>query len=140
MHNIPWFSTFTLFSEIVVTGLVLYIFFQAYKYNRFLYGLAGAVVAYEILVNISYMFQSLFDHTVGQKITNTYYIILAAFHGSFSLLMFLLLLVFMFFAWRNYKKGINYFREHYRITAAFLISWMVAVVTGILFYILLYLK
>lgn len=140
MHNIPWFSTFTLVTELLVTVSILSIFYRAYTYNRFSYGFAAIVLAYETLVNVSYMTRSLFDHTVGKPITSPYYIALAAFHGSFSLLMFLLLLVFMFFAWRNYKKGINYFRVHRKLTITFLVSWMIAVITGFVFYYLLYLK
>jgi len=138
MNGIPWFSTFTLATEFVVTASILYIFYKAYKYNKFLYGFAAGVLAYEALVNVAYMARSLFDHTEGKQIASPYYIALAAFHGIFSLLMFILLLVFMFFAWRNYKKGINYFLVHKKLTITFLASWMIAVVTGFLFYYLLY--
>lgn len=138
MNGIPWFSTLTLVTELVITISILFIFYNAYKYNKFYYGFTAAVLAYEALINVGYMTRSLFDHTVGKKITSPYYIVLAAFHGSFSLLMFILLLVFMFFAWRNYKKGINFFLVHKKLTITFLISWMVAVITGFLFYYLLY--
>jgi heme A synthase len=65
---------------------------------------------------------------------SSFHIAIAIFHGTFSLIMFVLLLVFMFFAWKGYRSGKNYFRVHKRLTIIFLISWMIAVLSGFLFY------
>ena len=133
--GIPWFSTFTLATETLVTAGVLYVFYQAYYFNAFSRAVAGVVLGYETLFNITYMASRVSSHV--EKIPGTespLHIALAIFHGIFSLLMFILLLVFMYLAWRAYDNGINYFHVHKRITLAFLIAWMIAIISGFAFY------
>ncbi len=135
MQGIPWFSTFTLFTETVVTAGILYVFYKAYYHNFFQFKLAAAVLAYEVCFNISYMAYRALRHSDSKAYPDSaFHIALAAFHGIFSLLMFLLLLLFMYFAWKNYRRGINFFRNHKILTLMFLISWLVAVASGYLFY------
>jgi heme A synthase len=137
--NIPWFSTFTLCTEILVTAGLFYVFYFAYAKNIFSYKTAGVVLAYEILFNITYMAKRFFTHVDNAIIPHSsFYIALAIFHGTFSLLMFILLVIFMFFAWKNYGRGINYFKEHRRMTIVFLVSWIIAVLSGVLFYYVAY--
>jgi hypothetical protein len=61
-------------------------------------------------------------------------IILAIIHGTLSLLMFVALVVFFIFAWRSYKKGVNFFATHKILTWLFLIFWTFSIVSGVLFY------
>ena len=139
MQPIPWFSTFTLFTEILVTAGVLYIFYQAKTKNIFHYKTAAAVLGYEILFNISYMASRTGGHIKSARFEQPWEIALAAFHGIFSLLMFLALLVFMALAWKNYKKGVNYFLVHKTLTGWFIGFWLLAVISGIVFYVVSYL-
>ena len=135
MNNIPWFSTFTLLTETIVTASILYIFYSAYFKNEFKFRLVSLTIGYEVLFNISYMaYRALTHIDSAARPDSAFHIALAAFHGIFSLLMFVLLLVFMLLAWRNYKQGINYFREHRKIVLVFLISWLIAVLSGYVFY------
>ena len=135
MTAIPWFSTFTLFTEIIVTGAVLYVIYSGYAKNRFPSRIAAAALSYEILFNISYMASRLVTHEDSKQYPDSpFHIALAIFHGSFSLLMFILLLVFMFFAWKGYRRGENFFRVRRKLTIIFIVSWMIAVLSGFLFY------
>ena len=129
--GVPWFSTFTLLTEVLVTTGVLYVFYQAYYFNIFSRAVAGIVLGYETLFNITYMASRISSHV--EKIPGTespLHIALAVFHGIFSLIMFVLLVVFMYMAWRAYEQGINYFHVHKNLTIAFLVAWMIAIASG----------
>lgn len=138
-NHIPWFSTFTLFTELLVTVSVLYIFYSGYKHGRLPYPLVAVTLAYEILFNISYMASRALGGKDSSKLAGKWQIGLAIFHGTFSLLMFLALLVFMGIAWIKYKKGINFFQLHKTFTKIFIVLWLMAVVSGFGFYYLAYL-
>ena len=135
MNNIPWFSVFTLFTETCITASVLYIFYKAYKENKFNYKLTAITLSYEVLFNIGYMVYRAASHK--ESATNpesTFGLLLAIFHGIFSLIMFVALLAFMYAAWKSYKKGINFLREHKKLSTVFLIAWMIAILSGYLFF------
>jgi hypothetical protein len=118
----------------------MYTFYSGYKNNKFPYALTGVTLSYEILFNISYMASRELGPHNPSKLGPPFEVGLAIFHGTFSLLMFLLLLILMFFAWKNYKKGINFFHEHKNLTVTFIICWLVAVFSGYLFYYQAYLR
>lgn len=140
MEGPPIFSTFTLITEIFVTVAVLFIFYQGYKHNKFFPKLVFFVLAYETLVNITYMSYRALTHTadVGPHHHTAFHIGVAIFHGVMAIIMFVALVVFFIIAWRKYKKGINYFKEHKIFTIIFVILWMTAVFSGLLFYYLAY--
>ncbi len=139
IYHIPWFSTFTLFTELIVTASVLYVFYTAYKRNVFPYTLVAITLGYEILFNISYMASRALGGKNPSKLSGSHIIGLAIFHGTFSLLMFIALLVFMSLAWKNYKKGINYFQLHKNFTIVFIALWLIAIASGFGFYYTAYL-
>lgn len=136
----PLFSTFTLVTEILVTVSVLYVFYSAYKHNIFHKKLVFFTLAYETLFNISYMSLRALTHeqNVGAHHHTPFHIAVAAFHGIFSILMFVLLIVFFVVAWRMYGQGINFFKEHKVMTFGFVVLWMVAILSGLFFYYLAY--
>jgi hypothetical protein len=136
--TIPWFSTFTLFTEILVTSSILYSFYSAMHKNRFPYVLVFITLSYEVLFNISYMASRAVSGKNPSQLESPTVIGLAIFHGVFSLVMFVSLLVFMIMAWRKYKKGINFFSNHRTLTYSFVFFWLVAVFSGIFFYFLTY--
>ncbi|PIP60246.1 hypothetical protein COX00_04275 [Candidatus Uhrbacteria bacterium CG22_combo_CG10-13_8_21_14_all_47_17] len=137
--NAPLFSTFTLFTEILVTLAVLYAFYSGYARNRFPSLLVGITLLYETLFNISYMvFRSATHGSIADD--TAFEIGLAAFHGILSLVMFVGLFVFMIVAWRHYRKGINYFRAHRALTGTFIVLWLLVVLSGLLFYVITYFK
>lgn len=140
MQAPPLFSTFTLFTEVIITCLIFYIFYAAYKYNIFHKKIVFFTLAYEILFNISYMSYRALTHEqeVGPHVHTPFHIGVAVFHGVFSILMFVLLIIFFVIAWRKYNKGINFFKEHKVLTWGFIILWMAAISSGLLFYYLAY--
>ena len=134
MAEAPLFSTFTLFTEIVVTVLILYVFYSGYKNGKYPYRIALAALVYETAFNVSYMAYRAVTH-VDVKPGSAFHVALAAFHGVFSLLMFVALIVFQIAAWRSYKKNVNYFSKHKNLTITFIILWLIAIFSGVLFYI-----
>jgi len=140
METPPLFSTFTLFTEVLVTCSILYIFYKAYKHNIFYKKLVFFTLSYEVIFNISYMSLRAINHekNVGPHHHTPFHIAVAAFHGIFSILMFVLLIVFFVVAWRKYGQGINFFKEHKKITFGFIALWMIAIFSGLFFYYLAY--
>lgn len=136
--NIPLYSTVTLIAELFVSSIIFYSFYQGFKHNKFPTKFAAAALAYEILFNITYMIYRVPSHAKA-KVEPPYVIILAILHGTLSLIMFVSLIVFFILAWKNYRRGVNYFLVHKKFSLTFLIFWSISVISGILFYILEYL-
>ena len=136
---IPLWSTITLATELLVTLSVLYIFYKSYRTGRFPNILASITVAYEVIFNITYMASRELGHKNPSALEPSGVILLAIFHGIFSLVMFIALLVFLGIAWRAYRKGTNFFALHPKITISFIILWLIAVITGFAFYYVSYL-
>jgi uncharacterized membrane protein YozB (DUF420 family) len=128
----PAYSTFALIAEPFVTAAVFYTFYQGFRHDRFPKMIAFGAIAYETLFNISYMFYKLPDHL--SRFNKAWYTALAATHGILSILMFIGLIVFFILAYRNYKKGVNYFRKHKYISIIFLSFWLIALFTGFAMY------
>ena len=136
MH-IPVWSIVTLVTELFVTASVYFIIWKAYSAGIFLRFFAFAVLAYEVLFNISYML----SRELGEKgnvVYSPYETGLAIFHGTFSLVMFLALVLFFLKAARVYARGENYFLRHSRLTSFFIVAWGVSILSGIAFFISLY--
>lgn len=138
---IPTWSIVTLGTELVVSGFVYFIIYDAYRHGTFRRLTAFCVLAYEVLFNISYMLSRLLagTHDGTAQILTPYETGIAIFHGTFSLIMFLTLVTFFIIAARAYARGENYFRAHPRLTVAFSVAWLVSVLSGITFFIVLYL-
>lgn len=135
INGIPIYSIFSLLTETLITIGIFYVFYVAYTENRFMHKLAGGILAYEILFNISYMASRFWTHVdPDDHVDSPFHIGVAIFHGTWSLTMFIALLVFMYFAWKNYDKGINYFKEHNRLTTTFIVAWTIAILSGYLFF------
>jgi len=132
----PVTSTITLLTEILVTISILTVIYKGYRDGKFLGGLAFIALLYEIIFNISYMTHSATEHHT--EITSSSkplaYTLLAIFHGTFSLIMFLTLIVFMLTAAKRYKKGENYFKEKHKLTVTFVLLWLISIFSGALFY------
>ena len=97
--------------------------------------LLGSILTFETLFNISYMTSRLLTHVDPPDHTDSaLHIGVAIFHGIFALAMFLALLVFMFFAWRGYGRGENYFKARRKLTFIFIGAWLVALFSGYFFF------
>jgi len=120
---------------------VFYVIWTAIANVRFNRKLGFGVLAYEVIFNISYMVMRSLEHvsekpSVVEKPGET---ALAIFHGTFSLVMFIALVIFFIVADKHYAKGENFFVHHHRLTSVFLYSWSVSVLSGALFFARLYL-
>jgi hypothetical protein len=130
----PLFSTITLLAEIVISCIVFLSIYQGYFNNKFPVKLVTFALLYETIFNISYMVSKAINHVKVEKISPPSIIALAIIHGTLSLIMFISLVIFFILAWKGYKKGINFFKEHKKTTTTFLIFWTLSVSSGIIFY------
>lgn len=135
---IPLWSSITLFAELAVTAAIYVIIWHAYRIGVFWRWFAFAVLAYEALFDMSYML-SREAGEAGSVVYNPYTTALGAFHGIFSLLMFVALVAFFLRAAYRYRRGENYFRVHRRLTIAFAVAWGVSIASGIALFVMLYL-
>jgi len=135
MHA-PLYSTIALIAELFVSAAVFYIFYRGYKYGKFLEKLAIAAILYEIIFDISYMVHRV--PAQDNKLNRPIVIAFGAFHGILSLAMFLGLIVFFALAMMRYRKGVNYFKDHQRLTFTFLFFWSLSVLSGIGLYLTAY--
>jgi len=139
--NAPLLSIFTLIAEFCVTGIVFYVIWKAVAEVKFNKKLGFGVLLYETIFNISYMVMRSLDHANEnpQTVEKSGENVLGMFHGIFSLLMFLTLVVFFVVAERHYAKGENFFVHHHRMTRLFLSAWGVSVLSGAFLFVRLYL-
>jgi hypothetical protein len=138
---IPILSVVTLLTEMCITASVFFIIWKGYRQGIFYRLFAFLVLGYESLFNITYMASRLVTQYPSQtpaQVPNPYQTALAIFHGTFSLIMFVALVVFFLLAARGYRCGENYFLKHHRVTMAFLIAWSVSILSGITFFFMLY--
>jgi len=136
----PLFSIFALVAEFCVTGVVFYVIWTAISNVRFNKKLGFGVLAYEVIFNISYMVMRSLEH-VNEKpdvVEKPGEVALAIFHGTFSLVMFVALVIFFVVAERHYARGENFFVHHHRLTSVFLYAWGISVFSGALFFVRLY--
>ena len=138
--TLPIWSVVTLFTELVVTGVVLWVIRTGYRDGNFLRKWAFGVLIYEVVFNISYMLSRSLSHK-NEDIASekTGEVALAIFHGIFSLFMFLSLIIFFLVAAKRYGQGENFFLGHRKLTVSFVIAWLISVFSGILFFVRLYL-
>ena len=137
MHA-PLYSTITLFAEILISVIIYYTLYQGYKHAKFPVKLAAAALLYEIFFNISYMVTQTPKHAKAAAVESPFVIGIAIIHGVLSLIMFVTLIIFFVLAWKHYKKGKNYFKDHQVLTKLFLVFWTFSVVSGIVFYLVEY--
>lgn len=137
MHA-PLYSTFALFAELIISGIIYYAIYNGFKHGKFPSKLAAFTLLYEAIFNITYMFSRVPAHAKVARLESPFVIVLAIVHGVLSLIMFIALIVFFIIAWRNYKKGTNYFKDHKIFTYIFLFFWTFSIVSGILFYLVEY--
>lgn len=133
------YSTVTLCAEIVISAIILFVFYEGYAHKRFRKGLAAFALGYETLFNISYMvFRSVQHIATDTGQDSAVVTALAIIHGILSLVMFVSLVIFLVLAWRAYDKKRNFFKDHRIVTWTFIMLWLLSVFSGIVFYFVLY--
>jgi uncharacterized membrane protein YozB (DUF420 family) len=122
------FSTFSAVSEIFVTIGVLTIVYQNYQQRPFNGRLALGLVLFEFFVNMLYMISRMDHHSTTEN--PIWFKLLAAVHGSLSLLVFIAFAVYAALAYSDSKRGVFFFKEHPSQTKVFVFLWMVSVLSG----------
>jgi hypothetical protein len=139
MASIPAYSIFSATSELLVTAAVFYVLWRAYAHNDFRRGLLVVVLAFEALVNISYMAYRMAIPSEGLANAPGWLTATAALHGILSLGMFLFLIFLAAMAWRDDARGENFFRDHAGTTWTFVGLWMTSILSGEFLFVSLYL-
>ena len=137
MHA-PIYSTVTLFAELFVSAVIYYSLYQGYKNKRFPSTLVGVALLYEVIFNISYMAMQVPGYAKAANVESSFVVGLAIVHGFLSLIMFLTLVLFFILAFKNYRKGVNFFKKHKNFTFIFLFFWTFSVISGGIFYLVEY--
>ena len=130
----PLYSTLTLIAELGVSAIVYFAVYQGFQKGKFPTKLVAFALLYEVIFNISYMVSRVPSHVRAAAVEKPWITGLAIVHGVLSLLMFIFLIVFFVLAWKNYRRGINFFKNHSVSTYVFLALWTCSVLSGILFY------
>ncbi|WKZ56461.1 MAG: hypothetical protein QY326_06945 [Bdellovibrionota bacterium] len=128
------FSTFTAISELFVTAGVLYIVRRGWLRQRIPWGLALGLVIFEFSVNMLYMISRMGATPLDALSTSMK--ILYAVHGTLSLLVFIAFALMVLLAFLEAKKGRHFFADHKRLTASFVVFWLLSVGSGEVIYIL----
>lgn len=133
----PLASIFASLSELAVTIVVYYVIISHWRGKPFRAKLLGLAILFEALVNVSYMIsrfvgkESPVHLSSGMKL-------LATVHGTFSMLVFIILIILFFLAASASKLEENFFASHKTITLSFLILWGISVASGEVMFALLY--
>lgn len=140
MNAIPAFSIFSAVSELLVTAAVLYVIISNMRGDVLKWKLLFGTLAFEIFVNVSYMFYrtSAIAAETTEALTPALRT-LAAFHGGLSFVMLLSLIMLSFIAYRQALLGRHYFQEHKAVSVIFIVWWLISVGSGELLFVLLYL-
>lgn len=134
---VPPFSHFTAASELFVTAAVFYFFFMAMRRNDYRWGLVTITIAFETLVNITYMASRLTQHTTSGVDHPAWVTALLAGHGVLALAMFLGLVAYVVVAFRKVRvERDNLLARRKGMSYAFLVLWGLSVLSGELIYIL----
>ena len=137
--NPIYFSTFAALSELVVTAFVLTVMITNLRGQALRSKLLFGTLAYELLVNITYMVQR--TVVVAENHPNPlseWVGVVGALHGVFSLVMFVGLIVVSVLAYRASKRGVAFFQQHRQLTVVFIALWLLSVGSGEVVYFLVY--
>lgn len=130
MEAVPAFSIFSAISEVFVTIAVLYAVISNMNGKRLNWQLLGAVLAFELCVNVVYMAGRAAKADSDSTLSTGMKLFFAG-HGILSLAMFLGIVVLFIFAVMDHKSGRpTWFQRHRAGTWVFVFFWMVSVLTG----------
>lgn len=105
------------------------------------YKLLFGAIAFEILVNVSYMVYRLLGFAKEEvEVCPKVLRVLAGFHGILSLVMLILLIILSYIAYNQMKVGRNFFKENKVISIVFIMLWLLSLLSGYVFFFSFYLK
>lgn len=133
--NIPTFSIFSAVSEVFVTIGVLYAIISVLRGKPLPKVALGIVLAFELCVNVVYMAGRASHADKSTEISQGMKLFYA-FHGTLSLLMFVVLAaVYLLSLWDESSGRQNWFARHRVGSYVMIFFWMVSVISGeLIFY------
>lgn len=136
---VPAYSAFSAVSELLVTGVVFHVVWRAWRHGDLRKALLVVVLAFEVLVNVTYMAYRMAVPSEGLASGPDWLGPFAAAHGILSLAMLLFLGLITAMAWRDHERGENFFREQPGVTLAFVVLWTASIVSGETLFVVAYL-
>jgi hypothetical protein len=114
----PAFSIFAALAELTVTAIVFYTIVSHLRGNPFRYKLLGFAILFEAIVNVTYMVTR-FIGADSPVHLSAQMKLFATTHGTFSMLVFIWLIILFFLASSSAKLEQNFFRDHKLMTHVF---------------------
>lgn len=136
--NPPAFSIFAALAELVVTAIVFYCIISHGRRKPFRFKLLGLAILFEALVNVSYMVTRFIGPGSPVHLSSQMKLFATA-HGTFSMLIFIVLIILFFLASSSAKLEQNFFQDHKLLTCVFLVLWGVSVASDEMMFALVYL-
>ncbi len=139
--NVPPFSIFSAISELFVTAGVLYVIRRNWTRRPFPFALFLGVTLFEALVNVMYMANrsaAAAAPGAAEALSAGMKILYAA-HGLLSIVAYLLFVVLGTLAYQEQKASRWFFRDHPRLTWAFLVMWTISIGSGEAIFVMRYL-
>ncbi len=131
--NAPPFSIFSAVSELFVTAGVLFVIRRNWTRRPFPFALFLGVALFEGLVNVLYMANRASEASAGHAAAAALPVgmkIGFAAHGLLSLVGYVVFVILGALAHQEQRQGRWFFREHPKLTAAFLVLWTISIVSG----------
>lgn len=138
--TIPAFSLFSAISELFVTAGVLFVVWASWNRRRFPGPLLLGLALFEALVNVLYMANRAAHAATGADAISSGMKIFYAGHGMLSLIAYIAFVILGVLAFQEQRVGRWFFREHPKVTWAFLAIWVVSIVSGEVIFALRYLR
>ncbi|OGC88022.1 MAG: hypothetical protein A2142_04460 [candidate division Zixibacteria bacterium RBG_16_48_11] len=134
----PAFSIFAAIAELAVTAIVYSSILSHIRGKPFRLKLLGFAILFEAIVNVTYMVTR-FIGADSPVHLSAQMKLLATIHGTFSMPVFIWLIILFFLASSSAKLEQNFFRDHKLMTYVFLILWRVSVASGEVMFLQIYL-
>jgi len=138
--NVPPFSIFSAVSELFVTAGVLYVVWANWNHRLFSGLLFLGLALFEAVVNVLYMATRAARASTGAEVVPDSLKVFFAAHGILSLLAYVGFVILGVFAFQEQKAGRWFFPEHRKLTALFLVVWVVSIGSGEVIFALRYLR
>ena len=117
--------------QIMATVAVVAIIAVGYRKNIFLSRFALITMTIEVIYIVVFLAYRYFGGAIAEEAAEeAYYALVASVHGIISLIAFACIFIIFPRAYKAYR-GENYFKKHYIYSATMIISWILALVTGL---------
>jgi len=117
--------------QIMATVAVVAIIAVGYRKNIFLSRFALITMTIEVIYIVVFLAYRYFGGAIAEEAAEEAYPLVASVHGIISLIAFACIFIIFPRAYKAYNRGENYFKKHYIYSATMIISWILALVTGL---------